>query len=96
MHNFNAKVRVTVCFLDIAEGQINIAKVYFHVEMTTLKGYVSNWMYVTYTIYSDMKCVFEVHKVVNMPVSVSKLSFYTDVNLCNQKKNIPLNRIFHW
>jgi len=42
MHNFNAKVRVTVCFLDIAEGQINIAKVYFHVEMTTLKGYVSN------------------------------------------------------
>jgi len=24
-----------------------------------------------------------------MPVSMSKLSFYTDVNPCNQKKNIP-------
>jgi len=34
MHNFNAKVRVTVCFLDIAEGQINMAKLYFHGETT--------------------------------------------------------------
>jgi len=42
MHNFNARVRVTVCFLDIAEGQINMAKVYFHGEMTMLKGYVPN------------------------------------------------------
>ena len=31
----------------------------------------------------------KVCKVVNMPVSMSKLSFYTDVNPCNQKKNIP-------
>ena len=50
MHNFNARVRVTVCFWDIAEGQINMAKVYFHDEMTMLEGYVSNWAYVTYTI----------------------------------------------
>jgi len=42
MHNFNARVRVTVCFWDIAEGQINMAKVYFHDEMTMLEGYVSN------------------------------------------------------
>ena len=50
MHNVNARVRVTVCFWDIAEGQINMAKVYFHDEMTMLEGYVSNWAYVTYTI----------------------------------------------
>jgi len=34
MQNFNARIRVTVCFLDIAEGQINMAKVYFHGVMT--------------------------------------------------------------
>ena len=39
-----------VCFMDIAEGQINMAKVYFHGEMTMLKSYVPNQMYVTYTI----------------------------------------------
>jgi len=27
---------------------------------------------------------------------MSKLSFYTDVNPHNQKKSIPLSRIFHW
>jgi len=27
-----------------------------------------------------------------MSVSMSKLNFYTDVNPCNQKKNIPLSR----
>jgi len=32
-----------------------------------------------------------------MSVSMSKSSFYTDINPCNQKKNnIPLSRIFHW
>jgi len=51
MHNFNARVRVTVCFWDIAEGQINMEKLYFHGAMTMLKGYVSNYMYVTYTIF---------------------------------------------
>jgi len=40
MHNFHARVRVVVCFQDIAEGQINMAKVYFHGETTILKGYV--------------------------------------------------------
>jgi len=29
---------------------------------------------------------FKVHKVVDMSVSVSKLSLYTDVNPCKQKK----------
>jgi len=38
------------------------------------------------TLYSDMKCVFKVHKAAKMSVSVSKLSFYIDVNPCNQKK----------
>jgi len=38
------------------------------------------------TLYYDMKCVFKVHKVVNMSVLVSELSFYIDVNPCNQKK----------
>ena len=47
MCNFNARVRVTVCVMDIAEGQINMAKVYFHGEMTMLKGYVPSCMYVT-------------------------------------------------
>jgi len=42
MYNFSARDRVTVCFLDIAESQINMAKVYFHGEMAMLKGYVSN------------------------------------------------------
>jgi len=43
MHNFNARVKVTVCFQDVAEGQINMAKVYFHGEMmTVLKCYVPN------------------------------------------------------
>jgi len=42
MGNFNARVRVTVCVLDIAEGQMNIAKVYFDGEMAMLKGYVVN------------------------------------------------------
>ena len=42
IYNFNARVRATVCFLDITEGQINIAKVYFHGEMTMLKGYGPN------------------------------------------------------
>ena len=32
---------------------------------------------------------FKVCKVVNMSVSMSKLSFYTDVNPCNQKKKHP-------
>jgi len=50
MHNFNARVRVTVCFLDIAEGLINIAKVYFHGEMTMF--------FMLPTLYSDMKIVF--------------------------------------
>jgi len=50
MHNLNAKVGVIVCFLDILESQINVAKVYFHGEMTMLKGYVPNSMYLTYTI----------------------------------------------
>ena len=36
------------------------------------------------TLYSDMICVFKVHKVVNMSVSVSKLSFYIDVFSPNQ------------
>jgi len=31
-----------------------------------------------------------------MSASMSKLSFQTDVNPCNQKKNIALSRIFHW
>jgi len=39
---------------------------------------------------------FKVCKVVNMSVSMSKLSFCTDVNPFNQKKNIALSRIFHW
>jgi len=50
MHNLNAKVGIIVCFLDILESQINVAKVYFHGEMTMLKGYVPNSMYLTYTI----------------------------------------------
>jgi len=55
MHNLNARVRVIVCFHDITEGQINMAKVYFHGEMTVLKGYVPNLVptsstYSTYTI----------------------------------------------
>ena len=56
MHNFNARVRVTACFLDIAEGQIDMAKVYFCGELTMLEGYVSNWMYVTYTIFRYEIC----------------------------------------
>ena len=35
---------------------------------------------------------FDVCKVVNMSVSMSRLSFYSDVNPCNQKKSIPLVR----
>jgi len=31
-----------------------------------------------------------------MSVSMSKLSFYTDINPCNQQKNISLGRTFHW
>jgi len=31
-----------------------------------------------------------------MSVWMSKLSFYTDVNPCNHKKNILLSRIFQW
>jgi len=64
-----------------------MAKVYFHGEMTTLKGYVPNWMYVTCGHYILIWNVFfKVHKDVNMSVSVSKLSLYIDVNPCNQKK----------
>jgi len=47
-------VGVIVCFQVILESQINMAKVYFHGEMTMLKGYVPNSMYVTDTIC----CVF--------------------------------------
>ena len=36
MHNFNARVRVTVCFFDIAEGQINMAKYISMVKCTQL------------------------------------------------------------
>ena len=39
---------------------------------------------------------FKVCKVVNISVSISKLRIYTNVNPCNQKKNIPLGRTFHW
>jgi len=35
----------------MAEGQINMTKVYFHGEMTMLKCYVPNRMYLTYTIF---------------------------------------------
>ena len=49
---------VAVCFQDIA-GQFNMAKSYFHGEMTMLKV-----MYLTEcnlpTLYSDMKYVFYV------------------------------------
>jgi len=50
MRNFNTRVNVTVSVYDITEGQINWAKLYSHGEMTMLKGYVPNWMIVTYTI----------------------------------------------
>ena len=50
MHNFNARVGAIACFQDILESQINMEKVYFHGEMTKLKGYVPNSMYVTCTI----------------------------------------------
>jgi len=49
-HNLNARVRIIVCFQDSAESQISMAKVFFHGEMTILKGYVPKSMYVTYTI----------------------------------------------
>ena len=39
------------------------------------------------TLHFDMKCLFKVHKVVNMSVSVRKLCFYTNVNPCNWKKH---------
>jgi len=96
MHNLSARVRVTVCFPDITEGQINMAKLYSHAEMTIHCSkviYVPNSMYATYTIWQSMWDVyFEVCKLVNMSVSMSKLSFYTDVNPCKQKKNIPLKQ----
>jgi len=34
----------------------------------------------------------KVCKVVNMSVSMSKLSFYTDVKPCNQKKKHPIRQ----
>jgi len=33
MSNFYARVKVTVCVSDIAKGQSNMAKVYFHGDM---------------------------------------------------------------
>jgi len=45
------------------------------------------------TLYSDIKCVFKVHEVVNMSVSVSKLSSCTDVNPCNQKKHTTKHNV---
>jgi len=62
MHNFNASVRITVCFQDSAESQINMAKVYFYGEMTMLKKMLKRKK-VTYLIqcmlptpYCDMLC----------------------------------------
>jgi len=63
MCNFNARVRVTVCFWDIAEGQINMAKVYFHGDMTMLEGYVPNSRYDIYTILQHKICILRYIRV---------------------------------
>ena len=46
-----------VCFMDIAEGQINMAKVYSHGEMTMFKSHVPNSMYATCTIRQYEMCI---------------------------------------
>jgi len=55
MHNLSARVGFIVSFQDILESQINMAKVYFHGEMTMLKRYVPNSMYVAYTMLCSFK-----------------------------------------
>jgi len=57
MNNLNARVGVTVCFQDITERQINMAKLYSHGEMTMFKSYVPNSMHVTYTIQQYEMCI---------------------------------------
>jgi len=50
-------------------------------------------MYVTYTILQYEMYLLRVYKVVNMSVSVSKLSFYADVNPCHQENNTTKQNI---
>ena len=55
--------------------------------MTMFKSYVHNSMYATYTIWQYEMCILRY--VLTCPLLMSKLSFYTDVNPCNQKKKHP-------